>query len=84
MNDNEQGFAFAPNDLFHDPLAGADSDHQIVRMPAPQTQWGAQRPRHPARSSAHLKKSREDALAQVTRDLRLLAQLNSEKPETAN
>jgi hypothetical protein len=71
---NDQGPAFSPDNLFHDPLAEVTNTEHILRLPMQKTFRCVPTPPNSARSPAERRMGREDALAQVSRDLQLLIQ----------
>jgi hypothetical protein len=73
MND-DQGPAFSPDNLFHDPLAEVTNTEHVLRLPMLKARKRAATRPNPARSPAERRMGREDALAQVSRDLQLLVQ----------
>jgi hypothetical protein len=73
MND-DQGPAFSPDNLFHDPLAEVTNIEHVLRLPMLKTPKRVTTPPSPARSLAERRIGRDDALAQVSRDLQLLVQ----------
>jgi hypothetical protein len=77
--DDDRGFAFSPANLFHDPLAEADDQDQVLRFPTPKNRKRAEPPEPSSRRPAHTRRSRENRLLQVSRDLQLLGELNSTK-----
>jgi hypothetical protein len=77
--DDDRGLPFSPENLFHDPLAEADDQDQVLRFPTPTKRKRAQPPDPSSRRPAHTRKSREDRLFQVSRDLQLLWELNGPK-----
>ena len=72
--DDDRGFAFSPDNLFHDPLAEVPTLEQVFRLPMLKTRKRTPAPGTTARSPANRRMTREDALVQVSRDLQLLIQ----------